>query len=221
MLYLITFLEGLISFISPCMLPMLPIYISYFAGNTAEKTGQKRHTAVRALAFVLGFTAVFTSLGLFAGVIGGFLRQYQTAVNVVAGLIVILFGLSYLEVIRLPFFKGMSGMRGVTSVFSAFLFGMIYSVSLTPCVGAFLGSALMMASSGGQALTGGLLLLTYSAGLGVPFVISAILIERLTTVFNAIKKHYRVINLVCGIFLIVVGIAMCFGMMNALLAAFS
>ncbi|MBQ2725583.1 MAG: sulfite exporter TauE/SafE family protein [Clostridia bacterium] len=221
MLYLITFLEGLISFISPCMLPMLPIYISYFAGNTAGESEQKRHTVVRSLSFVLGFTVVFTALGLFAGVIGGFLRQYQTAVNIVTGLIVILFGLSYLEVIRLPFFKGMGSMRGVTSVFSAFLFGMIYSVSLTPCVGAFLGSALMMASSGGQALTGGLLLLTYSLGLGVPFVISAMLIERLTTVFNAIKKHYRIINLVCGIFLILVGIAMCFGMMNALLAVFS
>ena len=221
MLYLITFLEGLISFISPCMLPMLPIYISYFAGNTADDSTEKRHTVTRSLAFVLGFTVVFTSLGLFAGVIGGFLRQYQTAVNVITGLIVILFGLSYLEVIRLPFFKGMSGARSITSVFSAFMFGMIYSVSLTPCVGAFLGSALMMASSGGQALTGGILLLTYSLGLGVPFVISAILIERLTTVFNAIKKHYRVINLVCGIFLILVGIAMCFGMMNALLAVFS
>lgn len=200
---------------------MLPIYISYFAGNTADDSTEKRHTVTRSLAFVLGFTVVFTSLGLFAGVIGGFLRQYQTAVNVITGLIVILFGLSYLEVIRLPFFKGMSGARSITSVFSAFLFGMIYSVSLTPCVGAFLGSALMMASSGGQALTGGILLLTYSLGLGVPFVISAILIERLTTVFNAIKKHYRVINLVCGIFLILVGIAMCFGMMNALLAVFS
>lgn len=217
MLYLITFLEGLISFISPCMLPMLPVYITYFAGNTSEK----RHTVIRAAAFVFGFTVVFTSLGLFAGVIGGFLRQYQTAVNIVTGLIVILFGLSYLDVIRLPFFKGMNGTRSITSVFSALLFGMIYSVSLTPCVGAFLGSALMMASSGGQAVRGGLLLLTYSLGLGVPFVISAILIERLTTLFNAIKKHYRVINLVCGVFLIVVGIAMCFGMMNALLAVFS
>ena len=222
MLYLITFLEGLISFISPCMLPMLPVYVSYFAGNTGtDNPAEKRHTVVRSLAFVLGFTLIFTSLGLFAGAIGGFLRQYRTAVNVVTGLIVILFGLSYLEVIRLPFFRGMGGMRSVTSVFSALLFGMIYSVSLTPCVGAFLGSALMMASSGGQALTGGLLLLTYSLGLGVPFVISALLIERLTGVFGAIKKHYRVINLVCGIFLIAVGAAMCFGMMNALLALFS
>ena len=222
MLYLITFLEGLISFISPCMLPMLPVYVSYFAGNTgADNSAEKRHTVARSLAFVLGFTLIFTSLGLFAGVIGGFLRQYRTAVNVLTGLIVILFGLSYLEVIRLPFFKGMSGVKRVTSVFSAFLFGMIYSVSLTPCVGAFLGSALMMASSGGQALTGGLLLLTYSLGLGVPFVISAVLIERLTGVFSVIKKHYRVINLVCGIFLIAVGTAMCFGMMNALLDLFS
>ena len=220
MLYLITFLEGLISFISPCMLPMLPIYISYFAGNTADDSTEKRHTVTRSLAFVLGFTVVFTALGLFAGVIGGFLRQYQTAVNIVTGLIVILFGLSYLEVIRLPFFKGMNGARSITSVFSAFLFGMIYSVSLTPCVGAFLGSALMMASSTGGAVQGTLLLLTYSLGLGIPFLVSAILIDKLNTVFRAIKRHYRVVNIVCGVFLIVVGIAMMFGLLTALLSVF-
>ncbi|MBO5257005.1 MAG: cytochrome c biogenesis protein CcdA, partial [Clostridia bacterium] len=109
----------------------------------------------------------------------------------------------------------------VTSVFSAFLFGVIYSVSLTPCVGAFLGSALMMASSAGGALTGTLLLLTYSLGLGVPFLVSAVLIDRLNAVFGAIKKHYRVVNIVCGVFLIVVGVLMMFGLLNLLLSVFS
>ncbi|MBQ7312672.1 MAG: cytochrome c biogenesis protein CcdA, partial [Clostridia bacterium] len=130
-------------------------------------------------------------------------------------------GLSYLDVIRLPMFKGMQGGRSVTSVFSAFLFGVIYSVSLTPCVGAFLGSALMMASSAGGALTGTLLLLTYSLGLGVPFLVSAVLIDRLNAVFGAIKKHYRVVNIVCGVFLIVVGVLMMFGLLNLLLSVFS
>jgi cytochrome c-type biogenesis protein len=202
------------------MLPMLPLYITYFAGGSSDQ-GNKRSILARAAGFVFGFTIIFSLLGVFAGTLGSFLTKYQTVVNIVSGIIVILFGLSYLEVIRIPFFKGMNGQRKITSVFSAMLFGMIYSVSLTPCVGAFLGSALMMASSGGQAMQGGLLLLTYSLGLGVPFVISAVLIDKLTTVFNAIKKHYHIINLVCGIFLIVVGIAMCFGMMNVLLAAFS
>lgn len=215
--FLITFLEGVISFISPCMLPMLPVYISYFAGG-ADK---KHRVLARAAAFVLGFTVVFSLLGLFAGTLGAFLGKYQTAVNIVSGALVILFGLSYLEVIRLPFFKGMQRKGNATTVLSAFLFGVIYSVSLTPCVGAFLGSALSMAATSGTAFRGTLLLVVYSLGLGVPFLLSALLIEQLSGAFGFIKRHYRVINLVCGIFLIVVGILMMFGMMNALLALFA
>lgn len=217
MQYLITFLEGFISFISPCMLPMLPLYISYFAGN-ADK---KHKTVLRAGGFIAGFTLIFTLLGLFAGTLGVFLMKYQTVVNIVCGIIVIIFGLSYLEIIKLPFFKGMKELKPVTSIFSAFIFGMIYSVSLTPCVGAFLGSALMLASSAGGALKGALLLLVYSLGLGIPFLISAILIEKLNTAFSFIKKHYKIVNIVCGIFLIVVGIMIAFGSMNAILALFS
>ncbi len=215
--YIITFLEGIISFISPCMLPMLPLYISYFAGN-ADK---KRHVLLRAAGFVLGFTVVFGLLGIFAGAVGSFLIKYQTAVNIISGCIVILFGLSYLEVFRIPFFNGMSGGHRVTGVFSAVLFGMIYSVSLTPCVGAFLGSALMLASAAGTALKGLLLLLVYSLGLGVPFLISAVLIDKLNSTFRFIKSHYRIINLICGSFLILVGAMMALGLMSRLFAIFS
>ena len=217
MQYVITFLEGIISFISPCMLPMLPLYLSYFAGN-ADK---RHHVLLRVLGFLLGFTLVFTALGMFAGTLGVFLMKYQTAVNIVGGLVVILFGLSYLEVIHIPFFKGMKGGFQVGSLFSAFLFGVIYSVSLTPCVGAFLGSALMLASTSGGAAEGALLLLTYSMGLGVPFLFSAVLIDRLNGAFQWIKRHYRVINLVCGGFLIVIGVLMALGLMNHVMAVFS
>ena len=217
MQYLITFLEGVISFISPCMLPMLPLYISYFAGN-ADK---KHHTFARALSFVLGFTCVFTARGLFAGSLGGLLMVYQTVLNVVCGVIVILFGLSYLEVFHLPFFKGIQKKNDITSVFSAFVFGVIYSVSLTPCVGAFLGSALMLASTTGGALRGALLLLVYSRGLGVPVLLSAVLIDKLNTVFAFIKKNYKIVNLVSGVFLIVIGGMMMLGWMNKVMAIFS
>lgn len=217
MQYLITFLEGVISFISPCMLPMLPLYISYFAG----KADRKGHILARALAFVLGFTVVFTALGLFAGTLGSALGRYQTALNIVCGIIVIIFGLSYLEVIHIPFFKGMQRISEINGLLSAFLFGLIYSVSLTPCVGAFLGSALMLASSSGGAVKGALLLLVYSAGLGIPFVVSAVLIDKLNSAFGFIKAHYRVINIVCGVFLIVIGLCMAFGLMNAVMAFFS
>lgn len=217
MQYAITFLEGIISFISPCMLPMLPIYISYFAGGSDKK----HRVLVRAICFVLGFTVTFSLLGLFAGTLGSFLTKYQTAVNIITGAIVVIFGLSYLEVINLPFFKGMQGGKKIDSAFSAFIFGMIYSISLTPCVGAFLGSALMLASSSSTALTGLMLLLTYSLGLGIPFILSAVLIDKLNSAFNFIKKHYKVINLVCGIFLIVVGVMMACGLLGKLLALLS
>ncbi|MBE6641369.1 MAG: cytochrome c biogenesis protein CcdA [Ruminococcaceae bacterium] len=215
--FLIIFMEGIISFISPCMLPMLPIYISYFAGD-ADK---KQKVLVRSLAFVLGFTVVFSLMGLLAGGAGSLLSRYRVYLNIVCGLIVIFFGLGYLDIIHLNFFKGINNVKRVSSVAGAFVFGMIYSVSLTPCVGAFLGSALSMAGASGTALKGFFLLLTYSLGLGVPFVISAVLIEQLGGAFKFIKKNYRVINIICGVFLIVVGASMMLGLLDRLLALFS
>ena len=221
--YIITFVEGIISFISPCMLPMLPLYISYFAGENSgpTDTNRKSTTLSRAFAFVVGFTLIFTLLGVFAGSIGSFLMKYQNIVNIVCGLVIIYFGLSYLNIVHISFFKGISSKLEVKGLFSAFLFGMIYSVSLTPCVGAFLGSALMLASSTGGAVKGALLLLTYSLGLGIPFLISALLIEQLQSAFTFIKKHYNIINTICGVFLILMGIMMTFGLMNYVLAFFS
>ena len=214
MQYIITFMEGLISFISPCMLPMLPVYISYFAGSGDKK----HHVYARVASFIFGFTLLFSILGLFAGTLGSLLIRYQRAVNVVSGLLVIFFGFGYLEVIPMPFFRGMQSGRQAGTMISAFLFGMVYSVSLTPFVGAFLGSALMMASVSGTAVKGVLLLVTYSLGLGVPFMLSAILLDRLGKAFGWIKSHYRIINLVCGGFLILVGILMMTGLLQVVLA---
>ena len=210
MQYIITFLEGIISFISPCMLPMIPLYISYFSGNVDKKN----ITIFKSIAFVLGFTLMFCILGIFAGTLGVIFSKYQTIVNIICGIIVIIFGLSYLEIIRIPLFKGLNKTTNIRSIFSAFLFGIIFSINLTPCIGAFLGSALMMASISETVLEGMFLLLMYSLGLGIPFIISAILIEKLNTTFDFIKKHYKVINNVCGIFLIIVGLSIMLGIMN-------
>lgn len=196
---------------------MLPIYISYFAGGANKRS----LIFIRALCFVLGFTLVYAALGLGAGALSMLLIKYQTIVNIISGILVIIFGLSYLELIHIPFFKGMKSGKNASNAVSAFLFGVVYSVSLTPCVGAFLGSALMQAAVSGTALRGTLLLITYSLGLGVPFLISAVLIKELSGAFTFIKKHYRIINTVCGIFLILIGIMMCFGWLNYLLKLFS
>jgi Cytochrome c biogenesis protein len=217
-LYIILFLEGIMTFISPCLLPLLPVYISYFAGGD-EKTTIKR-TLRNACGFILGFTLVFVALGAFAGLAGSVLLRYQTAINVITGAVVILFGLSYLGVINLPLLSGYSSEKTApaSGFFSSVLFGFVFSIAWTPCVGAFLGSALMLASQQGSALQGTLLLLCYSVGLGVPFVLSAVLIERLKSTIDFIKKHYKAINMVSGAFLIAVGILMMTGTMGRLLA---
>ncbi len=174
MQYAIAFLEGIITFISPCLLPMLPIYVSYFAGGGERSTGK---TLKIAAGFVLGFTVVFTALGALAGTAGGFLREHRTAVNLISG--------------------------------------------WTPCVGAFLGSALMLASQQGSTLTGTLMLLAYSLGLGVPFLLSAVLIDRLKAAFDWIKRNYERINAVCGVFLVAVGVLMATGLLERLLGLLS
>ena len=219
--YLISFLEGIITFISPCLLPMLPIYVSYFAaGQTKDR---EKTTLINALAFVLGFTLVFVALGLFFGTLGAFLQSYSTVVNIILGLIVVLFGLGFMGIIK-PVF-GMKGMKsGDTqnlNFFKAMMFGMIFSISWTPCVGAFLGSALAMASVSGSALQGTVMLLCFSAGLGIPFVLSAILIKQLETTFDFIKRNYKVINFICGLLLVVIGILMMTGLLEKFLTIFS
>ena len=220
MQYLISFLEGMITFISPCLLPMLPIYISYFAGG-GERTTKK--TVIGSLGFVAGFTVVFMTMGALAGTVGSFLKSHQTAVNIVSGLLVIFFGLNFLGVFKLNLFHGSN--RSVSTekmgFFSAFLFGLVFSLGWTPCVGAFLGSALILASQQGHVLTGTMMLLAYSLGLGVPFVFSAILIDQLKSTFNWIKRHYNIINTVSGCLLILIGIAMATGILGRFLTLLS
>lgn len=220
MQYIISFLEGIITFISPCLLPMLPIYLTYFAGGGVRTI---KKTLAGALGFVLGFTVLFVAMGALAGTLGSFLTAHQQAVNLVGGIIVVLFGLNFLGVLRWNLFRGGQMHQTVHSpgFFSAALFGMVFAVGWTPCVGAFLGSALLMASQQGHVLAGMLMLLCYSLGLGVPFLLSALLIDRLKSTFDWIKRHYRVINLICGGFLVLIGILMATGLLGRLLTLLS
>ena len=215
MQYLISFLEGIITFISPCLLPMLPIYISYFAGGEAR--GAKK-IIKNTLGFILGSTLIFIMMGALAGSVGQLLNRYRNILNIVTGLIVIFFGLNFLGIFKLQLFKGsfMSKERQ-NGFFSALLFGIVFSVGWTPCVGAFLGSALMLAANRGSALQGILMLLFYSLGLGIPFLFSAILIDKLKGAFNWIKQHYRIINIICGSLLVIIGILMASGLLGMFL----
>ena len=220
MQYVISFLEGIITFVSPCLLPMLPIYLSYFAGGGQRRTGR---TMVGALGFVTGFTLVFVAMGALAGTVGSFLKSHQTAVNIISGLVVIFIGLNFLGVFRLNLFRGGRGAMKADAVgfFQALVFGVIFSLGWTPCVGAFLGSALMLASQQGHAVEGMLMLLAYSLGLGIPFLLSAVLIDYLKSAFGWIKRNYKVINIVSGCLLILIGILMATGTMGWLLSLMS
>lgn len=217
MQYFIAFLEGIITFVSPCLLPMLPVYISYFAGGE----NNRKRTFCNALAFIAGFTVVFLALGAFAGTVGAALQRYKTAVNLVTGGIVVIFGLNFSGILKIGFLnktKKLDVQIKPGNIASTFLFGMIFSIGWTPCVGAFLGSALMLASERGTMAEGLLMLLLYSMGLGILFLASALLLDRLKETFQFIKRNYLWINRICGIFLIIVGISMMTGLFGRLLA---
>lgn len=220
MQYFISFLEGIITFISPCLLPMLPIYISYFAGGQSIEQN-KQQTLRNALGFVLGFTLVFITLGAFAGSIGLFLNRHMQLVNLVTGLIVIIFGLNFMGVLKIGFLNRTHRKEIAikqAGFFSSVLFGIVFSIGWTPCVGAFLGSALMLASQQGSAAQGIFMLLSYSLGLGIPFIVSALLIHRLKSTFNWIKSHYATITLLSGGLLVILGILMMTGLLGYFLS---
>jgi cytochrome c-type biogenesis protein len=219
--YLIAFLEGIITFISPCLLPMLPVYIFYFAGAETAAPKHKSRALKNSLGFVMGFTLVFVLLGAFAGTLGSFLNSHSIWVNLVLGAIVIIFGLNFLGILHLPFLninKQLCFNTSLKGFWASVLFGMVFSIGWTPCVGAFLGSALMLAAQSGESLKGVLMLLAFSLGLGIPFIASAVLLERLNQAFTFIKRHYKTINLASGIFLILIGILMATGLLNRFLS---
>jgi cytochrome c-type biogenesis protein len=212
MSYLIVFLEGIVTFISPCLLPMLPLYLSYFAAG--DITNNKNKVLYNSLGFVFGFTLVFVSLGAFAGTLGQFMLKHGAAFSLFSGLIVITFGLSFLGVIHLPTInigkKPLIKTDALNPV-KSILFGIVFSISWTPCVSAFLGSALVLASQEGSILKGIIMLFLFSAGLAIPFIASAVLINSLKSTFDFLKKHNNIINYVSGGLLIILGILMMTG----------
>lgn len=222
MQYLVTFLEGVITFVSPCILPMLPIYVAYFAGEASGAQSRPLHkTLLNALGFVAGFTLLFVAMGAFASSVGGFFRSNQPVLNAVCGSVVIILGLNYLGVLRISALQ--RTLKPETAVIprgfiTSLLFGMVFAIGWTPCVGAFLGSALSLAASTGDTLAGTALLLCYSLGLGLPFMVSAVLIDRLEGTFSWVKAHYRAVDVACGALLVLVGILMAIGMLGSWLS---
>lgn len=210
---------------SPCLLPMLPLYLAYFAGGAEPGSpNQTRKTLVCAFGFVLGFGLLFTVLGAFAGSVGSLLLQHQRLLDVACGLLMVVLGLNYLGVLSIPVLQRTwhpSSTVVPRSFASSVLFGLVFAIGWSPCVGTFLASALSLAASSANMATGIGLLLCYSVGLGVPFVLSALLINQLEGAFTWIKRHYNVVNKVSGALLVVVGLFMATGVMNVWLRLLS
>ena len=208
--YILTFLEGIASFISPCLLPMVPIYISYFIG---EDDNNNKKAILNSVGFVLGFTIVFLILSIFASQLGAILSSNIKYIKIIFGIIIILLGLNYMGFLKINFLNK-SNIKNLNTknfnFFKAILFGILFSISWTPCIGTFLSSALLLIAKEQQLLKGIIMMLLYSIGLGIPFIISAILIEKLKNVFDFIKKHYDVIKRISGVILIGAGIYMIF-----------
>ena len=208
--YLFTFIEGIASFISPCVLPMLPIYISYFIGEDNKKVSK---AVINSIGFVLGFTIVFIVLSILASRFGGIISNNIKYVKILFGIIIILLGLNYMEILKIKLLnktKGINKKVKDLNFFKALIFGMLFSISWTPCIGTFLASALLLIAKNQDMVKGILLMLIYSVGLGIPFIISAVLLEKLKEVFNFIKKHYDIIKKISGVILIIMGIYMIF-----------
>lgn len=208
--YIFTFLEGIASFISPCLLPMLPIYVSYFIGEEDKKTSK---AVINSTGFVIGFTIVFLILSIFASSLGTLISGNIKYIKFVFGTLIILFGLNYMDILKIKFLNKTAKIDSNTknlNFFKAILFGILFSISWTPCIGSFLSSALMLIAKEQDLVKGIVLMLIYSIGLGIPFIISAILLEKLKELFTFIKKNYGKIKKISGIILIIMGIYMIF-----------
>ncbi len=208
--FLFTFLEGIASFISPCVLPMLPIYISYFAGKEDSKTSR---ALLNSIGFVIGNTIIFILFAIIASYAGALALRIQKYIKILFGVVIIILGLNYMGILKIKFLNKEIRINKKIDDFTFFktiLFGMMFSISWTPCIGSFLGSALLLIANKQNILQGILLMLVYSIGFGIPFIISAVLIEKLKNFYNLIKKNYKTIKIISGIILIVMGVYVIF-----------
>ena len=220
------FVAGLVSFISPCVLPMVPGYASFLAGlaNGPETgTSAMRRVVVPSLLFVAGFTAVFVVLGSTASIAGMALAPYRTLLARAAGLVVIAFGILMLGVIRMPgLYRELrvdpARARGL-GVWAAPAMGAAFAFGWTPCVGPILGSILVLAGAGTSVGSGAALLVAYSIGLGVPFVLFAVFLTRLRPVLRWLERHSRAVSRVGGTILIAFGLLLLTGTLQQVVGA--
>ena len=216
---LVALLAGVLSFLSPCVLPIVPPYLAYMTGIgvTDLKTG-RRSAVVPALFFVMGLSTVFIMMGMAASAFGRALLQYQDILSRASGVVVIVLGLHFLHLFRIPILETEArvdvGDRGGSS-FGAYVLGLAFAFGWSPCIGPQLGMILTLAASGAEAQRGMALLGVYALGLGIPFLLSAIFINRAVGLMDRIKPHLRLIERIMGVLLVIVGLALLTGAFTA------
>lgn len=218
------FLAGLASFLSPCVLPLVPAYVGYLGGRSAFGDGangkNKWETFSHGLAFVIGFSVVFISLGLAASALGGFLNSATDILEKVGGLIVILFGIHMTGIWKIPFLqydtRKQTKPNENLNYLSSFLMGVFFSAGWSPCVGPVLGAILTLSFSGGSVLTGGTLLAAYSAGLSIPFLVAALGVGWVTSALKKYGKALHYVEIVMGVILIIIGLLLFFGLFETI-----
>jgi len=203
--YLLLFLEGILTFISPCLLPMIPLYLAYFTAQDESKS-----TFKEALKFVLGFSVVFIAMSVFVSTIGKFIIINRQTIQVVTGLLLVLLGIDQLLGHRFSqkIFRGMQTNR---LPLNPSIFGMFFAVSWTPCVGVYLASAMALALNADHQIEAVLRMMTYALGLGIPFILSALFINESKDVLQQIKKHTHLIQTISAILLIGFGLLIATG----------
>jgi cytochrome c-type biogenesis protein len=210
------FVAGLLSFLSPCVLPLIPSYITYitglsFADLQAEQTTRlvRRQAMLHSLAFIAGFTAIFVLLGASATAIGAFLQEKMELIRKGGGILIVLFGIHIAGIFDINMLLGEKriNLRNKPAGFlGSFLVGLVFAAGWTPCIGPILASILMVAATEETVYQGIALLLAYSLGLGIPFFLSAVALHRFLAFFNRYRRYIRLMEIVTGIFLMIVGI---------------
>jgi cytochrome c-type biogenesis protein len=217
-------IAGLLSFLSPCVLPLVPPYLTFIAGTTVEELADggpsraRRDVALAAILFVLGFSTVFVGLGATASVFGQLIRQHLGTLSAVAGIVIIAMGLHFLGVWRLAFLyrEARVEVSKPIGLWGAYVMGLAFAFGWTPCIGPILAAILTVAGSEDTAGRGALLLAVYSAGLGIPFLIAAFAIEPFMGFLARFKRHLGMVEKIVGVLLVITGIAFLTGSLQTM-----
>ena len=224
---LVCFSAGFLSFISPCILPLIPSYLAFISGVSIEELTQGNFKSARlgvilnSVLFILGFSLVFIAFGASATFIGKILLQNKRIIEIIGGIIIIILGIHFTGLIRVKFLereKTIHLTRKPLGYLGSFLVGTAFAAGWTPCVGPILASILTLAASTQNVMKGIIMLSFYSLGLGIPFFIAGLLIHKFFEYFKTIRKHFKVITVIGGIFLILIGIMLlsgAFSLINA------